>query len=202
MNAWTMKLRHRRHERKMLQAFRNPPMPLLGLPEDWLGIRLIGGWGMSGKAVTQLELAHRPILDIESPELRVEVARGRHAIEDSREGVQFEIAGAIRRQAAKDSGRANLPEDDEELVPAADLVWGKVTISIEDASVPFEVTRWDRSWAAIGSWEDAVVTLRGTMFPAEDVKLAVIRDVEPYLEGSRQMQAWWRQQAEKNRDSG
>jgi hypothetical protein len=157
---------------------------------------------MSGKAVSRLELAHRPILDIESPELRVEVARGRHAIEDAREDIQFEIAASKRRRAATDPGRAKLYEDDEELVPAADLLWGNAMISIENAPVPFEVTRWDQSWAAIGSWEDVVVTLRGTMFPTEDLKLAVIGDVEPYFEGSRQMQAWWGQQAEKNRHAG
>jgi hypothetical protein len=42
-----------------------------------------------------------------------------------------------------------------------------------------------------------VVTVRATMFPAEDLELAIIGDVEPYLEGSRRMQAWWRHQAEK-----
>ena len=172
-------------------------MPLLGLAEGWSGIRLIGGWGTSGKAVSRLELAHRPFLDIESPELRVEVARGRHAIGESREGIQFEIAAAKRRQAAEGSREAELPEDDEELVPAGDLVWEKVTVHIEGEPVLFELTRWHQDWAAIGGWEGMVVTLRGRIFPPEDLELAAIGDVGPYLEGSKQMGAWWRQQAEK-----
>lgn len=176
-------------------------MPLLGLSQDWSGIRLIGGWGMSGKDVNRLELAHRPFLDIESPELRVEVSRDRHAADDSREGIRFEIAAAKRRQAAK-WGDVQTPEGDEELVPAADLVWDKVQLSVEGEPVPFELTRWDQSWAAIGTWEGVVVTLRGSQFLTDDVKLAEIEDVEPYLEGSKQMEAWWREQVEKDGTAG
>ncbi|MDQ4142244.1 MAG: hypothetical protein M3198_00610 [Actinomycetota bacterium] len=153
---------------------------------------------MSGKAVNRLELAHRPILDINGPELRVEVSRDRHAADDSRDGIQFEIAAGKRRQAAN-SGDVQIPERDEELVPATDLVWDKFQLSIEGEPVPFEVTRWNQSWAAIGTWEGVVVTLRGSQFPTDDVKLAEIEDVQPYLDGSRQMEAWWREQAEKDR---
>lgn len=175
-------------------------MPLLGLSLDWLGIRLIGGWGTSGNAVSRLELAHRPNLDIEGSGLRVEVAMGREAIADSREEVQLDIADAKRRNAAKSDG-VQLPERDGELVPVADLVWSKVMISIEGEPVPFDVTRWDQSWAAIGNWEGVVVTVRGTLFPTEGLKLTAIEDVEPYLEGSRHMKAWWRRQ-EKNGTAG
>ena len=177
-------------------------MPLLGLSQDWSGIRLIGGWGTSGKAVNRLELAHRPILDIESPELRVGVSRDRHATYDSeKRGIQFEIAAAKRRHAAN-SGEVQIPERDEELVPAADLFWDKVMFSIEGEPVPFEVARWDQFWSAIGNWEGVVVTLRGMMFPTEALELARIEDVAPYLEGSRQMKEWWRQQADKDRTTG
>lgn len=61
-----------RRERQEQELWSSPPLPLYGLPPAWEGARLIGGYGASAKAISNMELIHGDF-EGKGPELRVEV---------------------------------------------------------------------------------------------------------------------------------
>lgn len=182
---WTTRMQNARRNREMLAYFENPPMALLGLPAWWEGVRRIGGWGLSNKTVTRLALTHELVADTEGPELRVEISRYGPGYADEREDMEEEFFLEQEFRGIEIRGGADALDVEDLLRRRPKASWLRTTIRVDGEPLEFEAMTDGARWVALAAWGDLIVRLQGHRFPVEDVELAVVQDVEPYLEGHK-----------------
>jgi hypothetical protein len=182
-----------RERRAMEAQFRAAPLPLYGLPPSWAGPRHLGGYGHrqakgGGPVVTSMSLAHGDPLASHGPELRVEVRADPE--EPARApGAEAELrrllADDLRWQAAVAAGQDPGPWG----APAAgEAAWSEVTVPVDGRPVAFSWLAEDRHWVAHAELEDRTLVLFARDLPPDQVALVRVRDVEPYLAGTRRIE--------------
>lgn len=182
----------RRVDREMAAEFRAAALPLYGLPASWVGRRHLGGYGQRQPAkggrpvVTSMSLAHGDPLAGDGPELRVEVRAGPEGPASApaaelrallADDLQWNAALAERRGA----GPAPLPADQGE------AAWSETTIPVDGRPVAFARLAVGRHWVAYAELEDRTLVLSARDFPVDQVALVRITDVEPYVDGTREL---------------
>jgi hypothetical protein len=190
----------RRQHEAMEARFRAAPLPLYGLPDSWAGRRHLGGYGERRAAeggrpvVTSMSLAHGDPLAGDGPELRVEVRAGPEGpavVPDAElraylaDDLQWNAAVAERR------GVGPAPLAAGAAGAAGEAAWSEVTIPVDGEPVAFAWLAEGRHWVAYAPLEDRTLVLSARDVPVNQVALVRVTDVEPYLDGTRQLDAAW-----------
>ena len=180
---------------EMEDVFRHPPWPLFGLPVSWQGKRFLGGHSESDTTINALQLAHGDPWNPEAPQLRVEVS-GRE------EPLRF-LAENLWHQARR-APEGLLPEEFAgwttkqmiEIETRPDPDWGHRTIHVDGMPVEFDFLGEGPSWVGRGRIGNVVLTLTARNLSVEDAALVKIVDVEPYIQGGRDLAEQWRRHAD------
>lgn len=175
-----------RRERLEEQMWRSAPLRLYGLPPTWKGPRFLGGWGSHRKGITSLELLHGDALG-EGRQLRVEV------LADPSDAHPRALADTLWDEALRPREGPRSPEDivawhrarERELASRPDPEWQSVSIPIDGEGVAFQLLTEGSWWIAQGRVGELRLILRGHDFPSNQVTLVSVKNVEPYIEGSR-----------------
>ena len=190
-----------RRQREEERLFRTCPFPFYGLDPSWTGIRMLGGHGSRGAwgtELTSVELAHGDPREGRSL-IRVETAV------ESRDEPR-----GLRQIALEFWGRAERPPTD--LPPHLkgawmyrrfernlnrEAHWTKASIQVDGQPVEFDHLEQQDDWVARARIGGVVLTVNGHRVPLESVRLATVRGVEPYIEGSRRYHEdqWGRDEA-------
>lgn len=175
--------RHQRHEE---EVFRSAPFKVYGLDASWTGLRMLGGYSTGVKAVAGIELTHGD-MSSGGPWVRV----GTEPVEDER--LDHLHPAALELWHTAERPPADLPPRlkgawiqrrfEEGLAREAN--WTKVSIPIDGTHTVFDCLYERNDWVALAVVDHLVVKIRGHEFPIESVRLAVVKDVEPYIKGSR-----------------
>jgi hypothetical protein len=180
------------------ERFANAPFPLYGLPPDWKGGRFLGGvswsWESPGRDnTTALTLVHGTVVDglaampVVHPELLVETsvladtgASGvlRILAECVWTGEAATVGGAWRILGERDEA---YPDPYVDPLPIRD----EIVISVDGVMIPFDLLSGRLAWVAQARVGSKRVTIEGHGFDIGDVRLVQVRDLSPYLEGSR-----------------
>ncbi|MEO6798034.1 MAG: hypothetical protein ABI401_08580 [Candidatus Dormibacter sp.] len=172
-------------------VFRFPPWPLFGLPPSWQGKRFLGGHSVSDRTISALALAHGDPWNPDTALLRVQVS-GRD------EPLRF-LAENLWHVAARPP-EGLLPEEFSvwstkqmiEIRARPDPDWGHQTIPIDGIPVECDFLGEGHCWVGQATIGNVFLTLTGTNFPVEDAALVKIADVEPYIQGGRDLAEEWR----------
>lgn len=177
-----------RMDRDKWQAISRCDFAVYGLDERWSGSRWVGGWGGG-----PLELAHGDAYDESAPLLRVQTVpkpssrklpdRASPEAEDSwaiRNSAQL-LAKTLWHEGAEHSPALRAPFSEGD--PTAG--WSSLPLIIDGRPVPFRSLAADNTWVALGQTESAIITLFARNFDPTNVRLVVIDDFGPYLDGSR-----------------
>jgi hypothetical protein len=188
----------RRERRALAERFRAAPFPLYGLPASRPWPRRLGGLGSRQSrgqrpVVTDLSLAHGDPLAEQGPQLSVEVR-----VEPLEPGVPVGMPDWRERLAedlwwtAAPSAHGGQPPPGRAVGPAgrqADLGWSEVQIEVDGRPVVFDLLAEGRHWVAHAELEGRTLVLRGRDLAVEEVELVRVTDVEPYVEGTRRLEA-------------
>jgi hypothetical protein len=176
---------------EMENVFRYPPWPLFGLPDSWQGRRFLGGHSESDKAVNSLQLAHGDPRNPDAPQLRVEVSGREESLRFLAENLWHEAQrppeGLLPEEFAVWSAKQMIA-----IRTRPDPDWGHRTILVDGIPVEFNFLGEGQSWVGRGRIGNIVLTLTARSFPAEDAALITIADVEPYIQGGRELADEWR----------
>lgn len=174
-----------RRERLEEQMWRSVPLRLYGLPPMWNGPRFLGGWGSHRKGITSLELLHGDALG-EGSQLRVEVLADPYDLHPR------SLAMALWHEAERPPPASPGAEifawrdaREREIASRPDPEWRPMSIPVDGRSVEFQLLSEGASWVAHAQVEELRLILRGRDFPVDEVDLVSVKDVEPYIEGSR-----------------
>lgn len=176
-----------RHRAEEAERFLAAPFPLYGLPPSWPGVRYLAGWSQAGgskRLVRQsMRLGHGEAWREQGPRLVVKVG-------NCPDG-PFEVRHNLVERMWME---AQLPTDDIHRLMAAarkrpDPDWSQVLIPVDGEPQAFDYASEGQSWVARANVGGCTITLEGREFPMDSVELARIDDVEPYIEGQRQVDA-------------
>jgi hypothetical protein len=176
--------RHRKHEEEI---FRSCPFRFYGLDSSWTGPRMLGGCRINGaNDVASVELIHG---DMSPPGawVRVESAPAR---DDRIRGLG---SAAVELWHSAERPPADLPPQLKgawmhrrfEESHSRQAKWTKTPINVDGAPIDFDWLQEGADWVARAIVNDLVVKVRGHELPVGVVGLSMVRDVEPYIEGSR-----------------
>jgi hypothetical protein len=182
-------------QKEMEDVFRYPPWALFGLPLSWQGKRFLGGHSESGKTINALQLAHGDPWNPKAPHLRVEVS-------EREEPLRF-LAESLWHEARRPP-EGLLPEEFAvwrsnqmmEIQTKPDPDWGRRTILVEGLPVEFDFLSEGQSWVGRGRIGNVVLTLTAGNFPVEHAALIKIADIEPYVQGGRDLAEEWRRHSD------
>jgi hypothetical protein len=196
-----------RWQRREEQVFRNPPFPLYGLPPSWEGQRFLGGmgWGGMGRdaGLNRLELAHGDPEDPKGTELRVSSSVARGEPELPEELLLRQLAESLWHEVhrpppelpaerfhewADARGRGYRRRETPPFTP--------VRVPVDGEPVAFSYLAEGFACVALGRRGTITITLRGRHLDVAQVELVTIRDVEPYVEGSKSLHQRWRTESE------
>jgi hypothetical protein len=185
------------------KAFRTAPVPLYGLPATWRGLRSLGGgdWGGTANhiAPTELEVIHG---DPEVPTgtvLRVSVSSELGKREVPRDQILRRLAEDLWREQHRPP--PGLPPErlhewararDREVQSRATLPAELVQVVVDGRATPFDQISEGSAWVAVGLVDDVTITLRARGIPIEAVELVRLTDVDPYIQGTRNLRDRWR----------
>lgn len=175
-------------ERRMERMLRAVPFAVFGLA-GWTGERMLGGRGIANGVLSRVELLFgdpldetRPVVRIESsPERRIfpgdrHLGLGRSTYPPSPEGLsRYELGVWMRRR--------------EEELDARPVDWTAVVLPVEGAATQFDVARAGDESLAIGQAADVWVTVHAERADTSAMRLERVRDIEPFIEGSRAYRA-------------
>jgi hypothetical protein len=176
--------------RETVRLFERSPFPLFGLPPSWAGERWFAGSSGGGHSPTDtieaLLLGHRPLLT-ESARLVVKseapgLAQGRDELQCIAE-IRWH-GGVARIEEAVERYRADwrVPEDKDVEMP----VESEADIKVDGSPVRFRILRRTDSWLAFTKLSDVWITTESSGgFEVDGVELATVRDLQPYIEGTR-----------------
>jgi hypothetical protein len=173
----------------MTRRFKHAPFPLFGLAPTWSGERWLAGgsWGGMGRRETteSLSLGHGPWL-ADGAILRVQSEAP--GLAQGRSELQW-IGELLWRQGASDIDQAidrfRTEWDVGNGIEGERPVEAVAEILIDGTSVPFRVLRRGRSWVAGATRPDVWITIDGDGFDIDEVELVTVRDLRPYIEGTR-----------------
>jgi hypothetical protein len=175
----------------MEDVFRHPAWTLFGLPLSWQGKRFLGGHSGSDKAINALQLAHGDPWNPDAPQLRVEVSGReeplRFLAENLWHGARRPPEGLLPEEFAVWSIKQM-----NEIGTRPDPHWGHRTILVDGIPVEFVFLGEGHSWVGRGRIGNVVLTLMARNFSVEDAALVKIADVEPYVQGGRDLAEEWR----------
>jgi hypothetical protein len=170
-----------RRARRQTRLVRGRPFPIYGLDPTWTGARGLGGVGWRGGSLTSVELTHGD--PIRGPWVRIETVRKDHLHDDPQE-----IASILwhRMEQAPPDVPDELREDwirrrvqDRRM---RNTQWTRASIPVDGEPMGFDWLDENSDWAAHTHIGPLVVTIDAHRVPLESVRLAVVTDVEPYLE--------------------
>lgn len=192
-------LEPRRAEEKARQeiedVFRFPPWPLFGLPPSWQGKRFLGGHSWSDKTVSALTLAHGDPWIADAPQLRVQVSGKEEPLRLLAENLWHESKrppeGLPPEEFSAWSAKLII-----EIRTRPDPDWGHRTILVEAIPVEFDFLSEGPCWVGRGRCDSVVLVLTGRNFPVEDAALVKVADVEPYIQGGRDLAGEGRRRAD------
>jgi hypothetical protein len=172
-----------RRARREAQLIRASPFPIYGLDASWSGLRGLGGVGWRGRYLTSVELTHGD--PIRGPWVRIETALGQREHHDLHEIETVlwhrmrqpppEVPPEIAEDWTSHGARHRQPKSQ----------WTKASIPVDGELIEFDWLNEKTDWAARVLIGPLVVTVHAHRVPIESVRLAVLTDVEPYVEGSR-----------------
>jgi hypothetical protein len=174
-------------ERKADDALRSTDLPLYGLA-DWRGPRFVGGHGTDGRRVSSWTLAHGDPFDEGSPDVRVEVKRSEHPPALMARQIFEEFHHGSRRPPeglSPDEFHTWVLQMHREIRTASDPTWATVSLKIDGAAVPFSHLAHGEHWVAWAAVGEPLIVVHAARMPVDDVALARVTDVEPYIEGGR-----------------
>lgn len=155
--------------------YRTTDLPLYGLPQSYLGLRMIGDAyraherdGPEGPRVLTGEgfgLAHGDPLTPGSPTLQVITSRG----------VPPPPGDLLSAEGLRAGSDLDVSESRQ----------FTATVSLEGERVAFEGIRVSNAWVLQASIEGHAVTVIGIQFALDEVRLVRVRDVAPYIAGRR-----------------
>ena len=153
----------RRRVREQEVAFRQAELPLLGLGSSWTGSRWVGGMGRSSTSGPRYSLAHG------------------HPDAPTRRFVAVTV-GDPRYLRRKWEFEAHGGPHGGEIQRAEVTVNGRL--------VEFQLVDLGGSagWFAVGSAEGLGITIRSEGVAPDEIELVTIRDLEPYLQGTRDLE--------------
>lgn len=175
--------RHRRYEEDL---FRSAPFRLYGLDASWTGLRMLGGFGTGANGVRSIELTHGDMSGA-GPWVRVETA----PVQDERvDGLQ---PAALELWHTAERPPADLPPHQKgawmhrrfEESFSRQASWTKVPIPVDGSPVDFDWLEERNDWVARAVIGDLAVKVRAHGLAVASIRLAVVHDVEPYIEGTR-----------------
>jgi hypothetical protein len=172
-------------------VFRFPPWPLFGLPPSWQGKRFLGGHSASDKTVSALQLAHGDPWNPDAPQLRVEASQREEPLRFLAENL-WHVARRPPAELRPEEFSAWVTKRMIEIRARPDPEWGHRTILVDGIPVAFDFLGEGNSWVGRGRIGNVVLTLTATSFPVEDAVLVKIADVEPYVQGGRDLAEEWR----------
>jgi hypothetical protein len=190
-------------ERLLLRHFQRAPGPVYGLFE-WDGLRSIGGHGRSSSSgLTRLEVRYGDPLEPlygdppGEPLLRVESTwhrPGRPDIRTHREREHLVRAmwhHQVRPPADLDPGDLRRwaierhREIDRQPIPG----WAPTQFAVEGTPRIADIYTEGEDWVALVELEDSIIKIESHRIPAYDVALARVKDLSPYVDGTRQLNA-------------
>lgn len=177
----TMKL-FAQHRARSHAAFVNPPFPLFGLDDRWLGPRYFGGAGNSGGETTSVTLAHGHMLDQAGPEINVETKR------EARFPVDVVLAmdaGSLVLQLAHQSGemRSDVRAATFAHTAEAMALWDQVELPVNERPVPFRVLHGGEHWIALTALGQSLLAITARSWPVALTGLVTVQDLRPYRKG-------------------
>jgi hypothetical protein len=177
-----------RRRKRESQLIRSCPFSLYGLDASWTGPRLIGGLGMRGGRLTGAELTHGE--PNRGPWVRIETApfsRERHF--DLKE-VAADLWFGMEQHPPPDLSPGERREWTNRRFQerrARNTQWAKGSIPVDGQPTEFDVLDEETDWAARGALGDLVVTIHAHHVTIESIRLAVVTNVEPYVEGDQRL---------------
>ena len=177
--------------REHLRVFERARFPVYGLSDAWTGPRSMGGWGNTGRRITEVHLHHGPTeIGEEGPHVSVETMRG----------------GEEKWQTDREmclEGLSSLLESPEEIQlgersHAALALWfsashrmqsergyraepATATIRVDGRPVDFYLLADGDRWAATGRVRRCGVKITSDGVAPDSVELVTIEDPDPYL---------------------
>ena len=173
----------------MEQAFQTARLPLYGLAPSTPCRRFLASWGRSGEITHSLALGHLPSDGSLERQLRVEVKRA----DESLPVLKAELARGLWQ-------RANLPlvprndlhalrevmdQAERDFETKSQLRWEPVALTIDGESVTAEKAQVETHWVAILKHDHTLLVITGETWPDDGLELVTIKDVDPYIAGSR-----------------
>lgn len=170
------------HRERAQAVLSDPPFPLFGLDDRWMGPRSLGGTGSSGGETTSVTLAHGHLLEQVGPDIRVETKR------DARFPVQalraLEVRALVMRLAhhtgemREDVRTATFAEDATDVLAP----WEQMELPVDERPVPFHVLSGGEQWAAVTTLGESVVAITARSWPLALTGLETVHDLAPYRE--------------------
>lgn len=192
-----------RSRRREERVFRDPPFPFYGLPPSWEGPRFLGGmgWGGMGReaGVNRLELAHGDPEDPRGMELRVSSSVARGEPDLPQELLLRQLAESLWHEVQRPP--PDLPAErfhawaearERERRRRETPPFSHVEVPVDGEPTRFAYLAEQSSSVAQGRSGHVTITLRARNLDVGQVELVSVRDVEPYIEGSRRLQERWR----------
>jgi hypothetical protein len=147
------------------RLIRAMPFQIYGLDASWIGLRMLGGYGMQGGKLSRVELTHGDPTN--GPWVRIESARpaaGPGNLQDVARQLRHRVERPVKRD------------------------WASVSIPVEGERTRFDWLDERSDWAARGFVGDALITLWAHRVPVETISIVRVTDVEPYIEGWRRFE--------------
>jgi hypothetical protein len=175
------------------QRFANAPFPLYGLPPSWTGGRFLGGgsWGstLGHEIIHAMSLVHGVLVEGQGPILVVETTvRGRSAGGRAlRTFAEFLWTNEATPSEAMEMlrERTTIREHDD-LSPLP--LRGHANVSIDERPVSLDVVFGTGVWVGRASVGSNDVTVEGRDFELEGLQLVQVRDLDPYIVGTRRFE--------------
>lgn len=180
--------------RKEEMIFRSAGFPLYGLGPSFTGTRTLRGWEGTDDDVTGLALGHGDPIDPDVVGVEVKV-NARSAFLHAGIADRTRLARELWHRAhpippgSPEKFMARHWEREHELATRQAPPWMTVLIKVEGAPVEFRWLAEEDHWVAIRDLGDVVLTLWGHGVAPEALELVRVRNLEPYVTGSRARQA-------------
>ena|SRR2546426_1393583 len=177
--------------RKRMEArFRAAPFTLYGLPPSWIGDRFLGGaeWGTQKwqrERISALSLVHGVLVAGEGSELLVETS----SPQSLGGGWLANAAGMVWAGFSSNIGDAVVevhrgdPLASEEPAPIPSHI--RLSFAVEGVATSFDAFSYGDKWVARAQLGDHWLTVEGRPFDPINVTLVRVRDIGPYIVGTR-----------------
>jgi hypothetical protein len=174
-------------------AFDDATFAPFALDERWGGTRWFGGSGYTGDQISHLSLAHGEApWDDDSPQIRVDTHIPQPFRDDREESIRGELATIARHQVNDlwmKTGTMT-PEVRAAAFPVATppgeptAPWEKIVLAVDETPIQFNTLGHDTYWVAHARYDDLIIAISASHWPATSTGLVTVDDLAPYAEGS------------------